>query len=331
MSLALKLPLVAGVDEELIDTCGETPSWFCEATWNLTHNRLLSRGADWMVARPLVALLVLAVAWLINRWMRRAVTAAISRFTMGSRLAAGAMERFGREVADTSATDARERARAATLSVVSRATVSSVIWTIAFLVVLGVFNLDLGPLLAGAGIAGLALGLGAQSLVKDCIAGFLIILEDQCGVGDEVDLGHAVGTVESLSLRMLRVRDADGTLWTVPNGAVVRVGNRTRSWSQGLVDVTIGQHADLDVALNAIDQAVAATWASADLAAGMLEKPAVLGVERIDAAGPVVRISVRTRPGAQWTVMRELRLAIVRSLAAQGVASKPDAPPDLPG
>jgi len=206
-----------------------------------------------------------------------------------------------------------------------------VIWTIAFLVVLGVFNLDLGPLLAGAGIAGLALGLGAQSLVKDCIAGFLIILEDQCGVGDEVDLGHAVGTVESLSLRMLRVRDADGTLWTVPNGAVVRVGNRTRSWSQGLVDVTIGQHADLDVALNAIDQAVAATWASADLAAGMLEKPAVLGVERIDAAGPVVRISVRTRPGAQWTVMRELRLAIVRSLAAQGVASKPDAPPDLPG
>ena len=116
---------------------------------------------------------------------------------------------------------------------------SWVVWSIAGLMVLGIFEIQLAPLIAGAGVVAVAVGLGAQSFVKDCFAGFFMIMEDQCGVGDDVDLGHASGIVESISLRSLRVRGADGTLWTVPAGAVIRVGNHSRAWSQGLVDVTV--------------------------------------------------------------------------------------------
>ncbi len=115
--------------------------------------------------------------------------------------------------------------------------------------VLGVFNLNLAPLIAGAGIAAVAVGLGAQSLVKDCIAGFFIILEDQFGVGDETDLGQATGTVEAVTLRSTSLRGGDGTLWSIPNGAIVRVGNQSKLWSKAVLDVTVWYAADVDEAL----------------------------------------------------------------------------------
>jgi len=200
----------------------------------------------------------------------------------------------------------------------------------AVLVVLGIFSIDLAPLLAGAGIAGIAVGFGAQTLVRDCIAGFFILLEDQCGVGDEVDLGEAVGTVESLTLRMTSVRGVDGTLWNVPNGVIQRVGNRTRSWSQGVVDITIWFEGDLDEALAAVHEGIAVAIEVPEVAEVLLQPPTVLGVERLDASGTVLRVTVRTKPGKQWAAMREVRLAIRRSLVEHGIPLHPSVAPSRP-
>ena len=322
---------VAELDPDLVNACGERPSWFCESSFSLTNNRMLARAADWIVARPLTALLVLLVAWLVNRYVRKAVTAFVTRLSTSREIASEALHRIGVDrPARSTVLDTRQQARAATLAAVSRASVSWFIWSIAVLVVLGLFHINLGPLLAGAGIAGIALGFGAQALVKDCISGFFMLLEDQCGVGDEVDLGEAAGTVESITLRMTSVRGADGTLWSVPNGVIQRVGNRTRSWSQGLVDIAVWHDGDINDALAAVREGIAAAVELPAVDEVLLQPPAVLGVERIDASGTVLRVTVRTKPGEHWAAMREVRLAIHRSLAQHGIALHPAALPVRP-
>jgi small conductance mechanosensitive channel len=316
------------LDPGLVSACGEAPSWFCEGAWNTTHNRLIARAADWFVTRPLLSAIVLLIAWFINRYLRRIVSAFVTRVTTTRQLANEALNKMGMDrPASAMRIDARDRGRAETLAAVSRASVSWFVWTIALLVVLGIFNVDLAPLLAGAGIAGIALGFGAQALVRDCIAGFFILLEDQCGVGDDVDIGEAIGTVESITLRMTSVRGVDGTLWNVPNGVIQRVGNRTRSWSQGSVDITIWYDGDLDDAISAVHEGIEVASALPEVAEVLLQPPAVLGVERIDATGTVLRVTVRTKPGKQWAAMREVRMAIRRALIDHGI---PLHPPVLP-
>jgi small-conductance mechanosensitive channel len=320
------VPLVAVLaettDPELIDACGTRPSWFCEATWNLTHNRLLSSAIDWFVTRPLAALVILLIAHLLNRSLRRAATALITKVTVPPSIAVGALEFVGAAPAN----DTRADNRAATLSAVARATVSAFIWTIATLMVLGLFKINLGPLLAGAGIAGIAVGLGAQSLVRDCIAGFFILLEDQCGVGDEIDTGVVSGTVESLTLRLTQVRGSDGTLWSIANGTIARIGNKNRNWSQGTVDILVGLDVDLDQAIELCHNAAIEACAAPAVAEVILEQPRILGVERIDVNGTVVRIAVRTQPGKQGPVLREIRLAVKRTLDADGISFQPPTP-----
>ena len=181
------------------------------------------------------------------------------------------------------------RSGPATLSAVARTTVSAFIWTFAVLAILGIFSINLGPLIAGAGIAGIAVGLGAQQLVKDCISGFFILLEDQCGVGDEIDIGPAIGTVESITLRSTTLRDGAGTVWTVPNGTVLRIGNKSRDWSLGTVDVTVTDAAQLDDAVAVIERVAAEVSALPDVAPVLLEPIAVPGVESLGADGAVVR------------------------------------------
>ncbi len=319
------------LDPRLESACTSTPTWFCEGAWNLTHNRMIARAADWFVTRPLVAIIVVLVAWIVNRYLRRAVAAFVTRISTSKQLANEAMVRIGMDRPDSaSVIGTRDQSRATTLAAVSRACVSWFVWTIAILIVLGVFNINLGPLLAGAGIAGIAVGFGAQSLVRDCIAGFVILMEDQCGVGEEVDIGEAVGTVETLTLRMMSVRGADGTLWNVPNGVIQRVGNRTRSWSQGHVDISVWYEGDIDDALAAVREGIAVAVEVPEVAEVLLQPPAVLGVESVDTNGTVLRVTVRTRPGKHWAAMREVRLAIRRSLVEHNIPLHPPVPNQPP-
>lgn len=308
------------IDGGLLDACGAKPSLSCEAMWNWTENRLLARGADWFVTRPVLALVILGVAALVNTWLRRLVTEVITRVATRDRYAMAALQKIG--VGAPSAltiTDPRTSRRTKTLATVARALVSGFIGVITVLMVLGVFNIELGPLLAGAGIAGIAVGLGAQSLVRDCIAGFFIILEDQFGVGDDVDLGQASGTVESITLRATTLRSCDGTLWSVPNGAIIRVGNQSKIWSNAVLDVTVWFEADIDAALEIMDRVATEVCERTELAPMVQEPPSVLGADRFTAEGVVLRVVVRTSPGAQWRLMRELRKALKTEFEASGV------------
>ena len=296
----------------LTEACGERPSWFCEATWNATHNHMLARAVDWIITRPVAAIVVAIIAALLNRWLRRAATAVITRITQPPGIAGSALQSIG----VVSAPDARDATRTRTLCAVTRATISTIVWTIASLIILGIFQVDIGPLLAGAGIAGIAIGLGAQSLVRDCIAGFFMLLEDQCGVGDDIDISVVSGRVEALTMRSTTIRSADGTLWTVPNGTILRVGNQSRTWAQSNVDIFLGHDRDLARSTDVAQRAVAEVAAEPDIAAVLLREPQVLGVENIDSNGTVLRLAVRTRPGEQGHVARRMRLAVKIALDA---------------
>ena len=141
---------------------------------------------------------------------------------------------------------ARRTSRAESIGAALAGVAAVAIWIVAVFSIASVLGVDLAPLLAGAGIAGVALGFGAQSLVRDCISGLFILIEDQFGIGDQVDLGAASGTVERISLRTTVLRGADGTVWHVPNGEVRRVGNQSKLWSMAVVDVDIPVDADLN-------------------------------------------------------------------------------------
>ncbi len=312
------LPVVTSAvdDAAVVEVCGSRSNWFCEVVYRATENEMLAKAAEWFITRPITAIIILVVAALLNRWLRRLTTAVITRFTSPPTVAVGALEAIG---VTSFSPDPRDATRTRTLCAVARASVSTLIWTIAVLIALGVFNINLGPLLAGAGIAGIAVGLGAQSLVRDCIAGFFILLEDQCGVGDEIDLSTVSGTVEALTLRSTQVRSADGTLWHVPNGAILRIGNQSRNWAQTNVDVLVGLDADVERVTAIAERTAAEVCATDDIAAVMLREPQVLGVEKVDQTGVVVRVTVRTQPGKQAGVARVLRAALKRALDDDGI------------
>ena len=187
------------------------------------------------------------------------------------------------------------------------------------LLALGEVGVDLAPFLAGAGIAGVAIGFGAQSLVKDFLSGIFILLEDQYGVGDVIDLGEVTGTVEDLSLRVTRLRATDGTVWFVPNSEIKRVGNSSMEWSRALIDVLVAYDNDV-VAVTRSLQEIAAAFAAEDpWRESVLEPPEVWGVQAMGADGVTIRLVVKTAPRQQYSVARELRGRITERLRREGV------------
>jgi small conductance mechanosensitive channel len=200
-----------------------------------------------------------------------------------------------------------------------RSATTVVVWTIAGVMILGELGVALGPLIAGAGIAGVALGFGAQSLVKDFISGTFMLIEDQYGVGDIIDAGEASGTVEAVSLRTTRLRDVNGTVWHIPNGNILRIGNMSQQWARALLDVSLATDTDVDHAQDVIKRVADSVWNDSDWHGEILEEPEVWGVERLGPDAIVIRLVVKTKPAEQFTVMRELRRRLLEAFAAEGV------------
>ena len=193
------------------------------------------------------------------------------------------------------------------------------VWTIAGITALGIVGIELGPLIAGAGIAGVALGFGAQSLVRDCIAGLFMLMEDQYGIGDVVDLGEAVGTVERITLRATVLRALNGTVWHVPNGEVRRVGNLSQLWSVAVIDVDVAYDTDIAAARRIIEATARAVCSDPTFAASIIEEPTVLGVESLGADGITIRLTVKVEPGTQWALQRAVREELKRAFDNAGV------------
>jgi small-conductance mechanosensitive channel len=221
----------------------------------------------------------------------------------------------------------RRRQRAQTIGSVLGSIASITILVIAAMLILAELGYNPAPVLASAGIVGVALGFGAQNLVKDFLAGIAMLLEDQYGVGDVVDVGPASGTVEGVGLRITRLRDVKGTVWYVRNGEIARVGNMSQGYAQVVLDVPIPYAADLDAAGRAMTEVAEAMRAEEEWSDTIIDEPHLLGVEQLTEGGVVLRLTMKTRPPEQWRVARELRRRLKARLDADGFRLSPTESP----
>ncbi|MET9229029.1 mechanosensitive ion channel family protein [Lentzea sp. NPDC003310] len=216
----------------------------------------------------------------------------------------------------------RREQRARTIGSVLKSIVTIMIFGIAFLEILIVVKLDITPVLTSAGILGVAIGFGAQNLVKDFLAGMFMLLEDQYGVGDVVDLGPATGTVEAVALRTTTIRDTGGTVWYVRNGEILRVGNSSQGFAVAVVDLPLSYGANLAEATQVLERKASEVADKDPLKADLTAKPEVLGVEKFTPEGITLRVTVKTRPGRQWAVQRNLRAQLMPALEEAGFTAK---------
>jgi small conductance mechanosensitive channel len=280
-----------------------------------------ARTAQFLLERPLEIILVLVAAILVAR--------------LGARVARGSVEALVSRSALPGAS-AQSANRARTLAGVTASLIRILVWSVAVLLLLDQVGINLGPLLAGVSIVGVALGFGAQSLVRDFLSGFFILAEDQFAVGDVITVSDTTGTVEELNLRVTRMRASDGTVWFVPNGEIRKVGNSAKEWSRAIVDVLIPPGADVAAAGETIAREVATLAGDSAWSASVLEAPEVLGVESMGPDGATIRVVAKTDPGARATVARDLRARLVARLRAEGVVppagvAAPEPPPRAAG
>jgi small-conductance mechanosensitive channel len=263
-----------------------------------------ARTAEFLLARPLAIVLILLAAVVVSRLASRVARRSVESLVARSTLARAS---------------ARSVARARTLAGVAASLVRILVWSVAVLLVLDKAGINLGPLLAGASIVGVALGFGAQSLVRDFLSGFFILAEDQFGVGDVITVSDTTGTVEEVNLRITRMRGADGTVWFVPNGEIRKVGNSAKDWAKALVDIVVPEDADIGAATAAIEAEAIRLKDDPAWSGAFVEPPEVLGVEAVGTDGVTLRVSAKTDPDRRAPVARELRARIVTRLRTEGV------------
>ncbi|HUR86665.1 MAG TPA: mechanosensitive ion channel family protein [Solirubrobacteraceae bacterium] len=312
-------PLAVVTDDEIRSVCGDPAGFFCREVYEQTDDRSLAEVADFLIGKPLTILAILFGAVIFNRFVGRGVKNTLRSLHSGTvRERIGAVRRrTPGALLETEVTSLRAEQRITALTSVLRSVASFGIFTIAGFLILGEVGLNLGPLLAGAGIIGIALGFGSQALVKDFLSGLFILVEDQFGVGDIVDLDQQTsGTVEAVSLRTTRLRSVDGTVWHVPNGDIRRVGNKSQHWSRALLDIDVAYDTDIDQAKAVIKRVADELWHERD---DILEEPEVWGVESLGPHSVVIRLVVKTRPSDQYDVSRELRQRLKEAFDAEGI------------
>ncbi|WP_245642680.1 mechanosensitive ion channel family protein [Nonomuraea candida] len=295
-------------------TCQNDP--VCSALTGVFNN------ASWapLVAMVVVVVLIIVLGFLLRNIAHRVITKVVTRAATGGSLTS----RFRKGVA-TDGIDAllheRRRQRAETMGSVLKHIASIVILGTAVLTVLDRLTIPIAPLLTSVGILGVAIGFGAQELVKDFIAGMFMLLEDQYGVGDVIDAGGVVGTVEAVTLRVTRLRDLDGRVWYIRNGTITRVGNESQGWSRAYMDVPVAYDSDVVGVRVLLEHVAEEIWADTELReAKIVEPPQVFGVEQLSDSSLVFRITAKTLPSAQAEVSRELRLRVKSALDAAGIS-----------
>ncbi|MGQ0823527.1 MAG: mechanosensitive ion channel family protein [Actinomycetota bacterium] len=318
------------VADAVTDACGvDRDPWLCRVVGNVTDNVDAANVGEALSPWVSVVLVVLG-AIIVNRLARRLIRRAVARWeTAGSFTVRGRRVRLLPD-ATTQLPTARRHQRAQTIARGYSSLATIVTWIVAVGLILGVFGISGGAVITSAGLIGVALAFGAQNLLRDLIAGTFMIFEDQVGVGDVVDVGVATGTVEDVSLRSTRLRDVEGVVWYVPNGVILRVGNKSQQWSRAVLDIPVAYGADLDRAQRVIAETAQALAAEPDWASRILAPPEVWGVESITLDTVTIRMVVKTAPHEQWRVARELRGRIKAALDAAGIVSAPIPEPEPP-
>lgn len=310
--------------ETLTGVCSNEPSFFCRVVFEATGARSLAVFAGTVAPVALRILLIAAVAFVASKLAQRIIRRVVVRASTQSRDALLALRRRASTDRDpttelTRAERARASQRSSTIAGVIGSVVAFSVWTFAAISILSSMGLDVGPLIAGAGIVGVALGFGAQSLVKDFLSGIFLLLEDQYGIGDIVDVGEATGTVEAVSLRVTRLRDVQGTVWHVPNGEILRVGNMSQLWSRSLLDVGVSYDTDLDHASRVIQDVADGMAKDPEWDTAILEPPELWGVEQFGPNEVILRMVIKVRPAEQWKINREFRKRLKQAFDREGI------------
>jgi small conductance mechanosensitive channel len=307
------------------DPC-TTDEMVCNNVYDWTGSERAAAVADVLIGTPLallgLLLLFLVVRWILHRLVDRLVSRAevgvlpakVSRLSLGS-LGAGRVSRTSQELAMAS----RRAQRAKTMGTLLKSVITGVLIAVVGTMMLSEIGVNVGPIIASAGIVGIALGFGAQSLVSDFLSGVFMIFEDQYGVGDEVDLGEASGTVEAVSLRVTRLRDVNGTVWYVRNGEIIRVGNMSQNWARTVLDIPVAYHEDLARVRRVLEDVAHDLWNDDEFKGVIIEEPSVWGVEQLGIDGVVVRVALKTAPLEQWAVAREMRQRIKARFDYEGI------------
>ena len=278
---------------------------------------------EWFLGAPMdiiiTILLALVVRWLLQRLIKRVVETATSRHAQ--RLA-GLPGRAGRALAGAvGVAHERHVQRTRAMGALLGSVVTFVVGGLAALTIMQILGIDVGPMLGAAGVAGVALGFGAQSLVKDFLSGIFMIIEDQYGVGDVIDTGEAIGTVEDVTLRVTQLRDANGVTWYVRNGEILRIGNRSQGWSTAMVDIGIAYDEDVERAQQIIRAEVDAMDRTPPWDEKLMEEPEVVGVESITGGAITIRVVAKTVPQENFAVQREIRERVKIAFDREGVRS----------
>jgi small conductance mechanosensitive channel len=322
---------------ESANTCAKTDVSVCGIVLRLTGKQGLGQTLEVILGTPLRLLLIIGFGVLVRRALHRVIDRLSERIATGaanatpSRTAATGTGTGGTEPAPNGSTEpipgasptpllnTRRQARSRTLAQVLRSITTIAITLVVTLMVLTELHFPVTPLLSVASVFGVALGFGAQSLVRDVVSGMFMIVEDQYGVGDVVDVGAASGSVEAVGLRITRLRDVNGTVWYVRNGEILRVGNQSQGWARAVLDVNIGYTEDIDHAEEVLLETAGQLRDDERFAAFVIDEPEVWGVEALTVDGVVMRVVVKTQPLQQWVVARELRRRIKGRFDAEGI------------
>jgi small conductance mechanosensitive channel len=334
-----------GLQNAIIDPtstakCGREDFTVCGLVVKYTGHKELGQVLAVVFGTPLRLFLIIVLGVLIRRALNRLIHRLAERVANGRAIGSpngdrrpgyrpGRFRRRGRSAETGPAASpaagtsplltTRRQARARTLASVLRSVTTALIAVIVVLMALQELQFSVAPLLASAGVVGVALGLGAQSLVRDVVAGMFMIVEDQYGVGDMVDLGPASGSVEAVGLRVTRLRDVNGTVWYVRNGEIMRVGNQSQGWARAVLDINVGYHEEIDRVEEVLLDVAQQLRAEPKFSPFILDDPEVWGVEQLTSDGVVMRLVVRTQPMQQWAVARELRRRIKQRFDVEGI------------
>jgi small conductance mechanosensitive channel len=256
----------------------------------------------------LAAKLDLLVSWLLTSGIRTTLILLVAFLALrGIRLLS---TQFDRILSELTGPSLERQKRTQTLSYVVRTGATAVLIIVTVMLLLAELGVDIAPLLAAAGIGGLAIGIGAQNLVRDIITGFFLLLEDQIRVGDVVKVGDKQGQVEGIGLRILTLRDFDGSVHTIPNGTITTVTNMTKDFSYAVLPVSVSPREDIDTVIQVLTDVGAELRQSADFSSDILSNLEVSGVDEVTGSRVTITVRIKTLPSKQWRVNRELRRRI---------------------
>jgi small-conductance mechanosensitive channel len=271
--------------------------------------------ANWHVLIRVILIIVGAIVlrWLLLLSVRRIVKSVES----GANIKNKVLTTITNEISPVS--KARVVQRSKTMASVFNNFITWTVTTFALTMVLSELGVAIGALAAGAGLLGAGIGFGAQSLIKDLISGLFIVVEDQYGVGDSVDLGEISGTVEAVGLRITQVRDADGVLWYIRNGEIIRVGNQSQGWARAIVDISLAYGTDVEKAKKLIEETAGQVASAPGNTAAVIGEPDVWGIHSLSGDEIVFRVVQKVKAGQSDGIARDLRSYLKKSLDSAGI------------